>query len=151
MILISHRGNLTGPNKKQENSIDSIKRAIDNSFDVEIDVWFDNGFWLGHDNPQTKVNANFLQNPKLWCHAKNIEALYELSQINTRYFWHQNDDFALTSDNFIWTLPNKNLTTRSICLLFSKSDIDANIDKLYQCYGICSDNIEYLKEKINYE
>jgi hypothetical protein len=101
---------------------------------------------LGHDNPETKINVNFLENPKLWCHAKNIEALYELSKINTRYFWHQNDDYTLTSDNIIWTFPNKIITDRSICLLYDNIDYK-NIPK---CYGICSDYVLNIKNYFLY-
>ena len=40
MKVISHRGNLNGPNKQTENTIESIKTAINLGFDVEIDVWY---------------------------------------------------------------------------------------------------------------
>jgi len=39
MRIISHRGNLYGPNQKTENSIDSIYSAISLGFDIEIDIW----------------------------------------------------------------------------------------------------------------
>ena len=39
MIFISHRGNLSGPNPKLENSINYINEAL-KKFDVEIDLWF---------------------------------------------------------------------------------------------------------------
>jgi len=150
MKFISHRGNLIGPDKEKENTISYIKIALDYNFDVEIDIWFDNGFWLGHDNPETKINAYFLQNPKLWCHAKNIEALYELSKINTRYFWHQNDDYTLTSDNFIWTYPNKKITQNSICLFFNIDNLKDQHNALNNCAGVCSDYISLIKNRYEY-
>jgi hypothetical protein len=53
MILISHRGNISGPNPEQENHPDYIWAAIQAGYDVEVDVWFENGkFMLGHDEPQ---------------------------------------------------------------------------------------------------
>ena len=36
MIYISHRGNLTGPNKKWENNPEYIRKALDDGFNVEI-------------------------------------------------------------------------------------------------------------------
>ena len=39
MKIISHRGNLTGPDKKRENNIDCIIECIEKfSIDVEIDL-----------------------------------------------------------------------------------------------------------------
>ena len=56
MFFISHRGNLEGPIRSEENKIDYINNAINQNFDVEIDVWFkNNNFYLGHDEPQYKI------------------------------------------------------------------------------------------------
>jgi hypothetical protein len=52
MILISHRGNLNGPNPERENHPDYIWEALRAGFEVEIDVWWVEGkFKLGHDEP----------------------------------------------------------------------------------------------------
>lgn len=52
MIIISHRGNINGPNPRMENKPEYIKKALDENFMVEIDVWFYQGeLWLGHDEP----------------------------------------------------------------------------------------------------
>ena len=83
MIFISHRGNINGKIKKLENNPDYIRSAIKKGFDVEIDVWFKNGFYLGHDKPQFKVSKKFLENKKLWCHAKNQDALANLQKIKS--------------------------------------------------------------------
>ena len=40
MFFISHRGNLKGPNKDEENKIEYIDKALKKNFDVEIDLWF---------------------------------------------------------------------------------------------------------------
>ena len=97
MILISHRGNLNGKNEKFENHPNYIQDAKKKGFDVEIDVWFqNNNFYLGHDKPQYKIDQNFLEDEKFWCHAKSPEALYELSKINCHYFWHDTDDYTIT-------------------------------------------------------
>ena len=79
MILISHRGNLTGPNSKLENSPLQIQKVLDLGYSCEIDVWFIDGeYILGHDEPKYKVSEYNLTHPNLWCYAKNLEALQEM-------------------------------------------------------------------------
>ncbi len=60
MILISHRGNITGANPSRENSPDYIQEALEADYNVEIDVWYKDKKWnLGHDEPQYEVESNF--------------------------------------------------------------------------------------------
>ena len=146
MIFISHRGNIAGPNPKDENKIEYINNAIELGFNVEIDVWFyKNNFYLGHDNPEYKINKNFLLNKKLWCHAKNFDSLVNLKKIKAHFFWHQEDDFVLTSKGFIWTYPGKKLNNKSICVLPEKTK---KFDHSKDYAGICSDFIHKYKKKI---
>ena len=57
MILISHRGNLSGPSK-EENHPEHIIKAAAAGFDVEVDVWvINNDYFLGHDEPRYKTNV----------------------------------------------------------------------------------------------
>ena len=98
MYLISHRGNINSIEKNRENSPDYINEALKNGFDVEVDVRFENGkFFLGHDFNQFEIDKKFLLNSKIWCHAKTNEALIALDQIKAHYFWHQEDDYTITS------------------------------------------------------
>ena len=56
MYLISHRGNLDGPNVKDENKPNYILYALSKGYDVEIDVRiYKDKFFLGHDEPQYKI------------------------------------------------------------------------------------------------
>jgi glycerophosphoryl diester phosphodiesterase len=65
MILISHRGNLIGPNPLKENSLQYIQEALDKGFDVEIDIWLNDGvFYLGHDAIQYEVTLDWLNERK---------------------------------------------------------------------------------------
>lgn len=147
MIYISHRGNINGKNIEKENTIEYITKAIELGFDVEIDVWYDNGFWLGHDNPITKISNDFFKNDKLWCHAKNLEAIENLALLHVKYFWHENDKYTLTSNNLIWTYPGQKLCSTSICVL-PELDLNNTAKDIYSCYGICSDFIIKWKNKI---
>ena len=55
MKIISHRGNLNGPNSVSENSILAISRALGQGFDVEIDVWFKNGKYPYKDTRDNSI------------------------------------------------------------------------------------------------
>ena len=139
MILISHRGNINGKIPEYENNPLYIDRALGKGYDVEIDVWFrDDMFFLGHDFPTYRVEIDYLRNKKLWCHAKNIDALNMMLDNDIHCFWHQEDDVTLTSCGFIWTYPGKQLTSKSICVLLEKNN---EIPK--KAFGICSDYVVY--------
>ncbi len=115
MKLISHRGNILGKQPGLENMPEYVLDTLKKGYDVEIDVWYNNGFWLGHDEPTFPIGVSFLKNKKLWCHAKNLEALSMMRKENDiHYFWHQNDDYTITSQKYIWTYPNKLLYCGSI-------------------------------------
>lgn len=141
MKLIAHRGNLNGSNVEDENKPEYIKEALNKGYDVEIDLWFISNMWyLGHDKPQYKISIDFILKNKenFWCHAKNKEALYELlkySDINC--FWHQEDDYTITSKKFIWVYPGKELLHNSICVMPERASYSDK--ELNKCYGICSD------------
>jgi len=145
MILISHRGNINGKDESRENSIEYINEALNSGFNVEIDVWYKDGEWfLGHDRPENYIVLDFLKNDKLWCHAKNLDALDEMLNEDIHCFWHQEDDVTLTSKGYMWTYPGKKLTSKSICVLPEK-----NNEELKKCLGICSDYVvNYKKEDI---
>ena len=141
MYLISHRGNTNGPKKNLENSPEYIHQTLKSGYNVEIDVRYVDGFfYLGHDTADYKIEKSFLLTDRLWCHAKNVEALEELKKLNCNYFWHDNDDYTLTSNGFIWAYPGRKLTKNSICVLPEKADY-----KKISCAGICSDFIERYK------
>jgi hypothetical protein len=143
MILISHRGNISGPNPEQENHPEYIVEALKQGYDVEIDVWFkDNKFMLGHDEPQYEFPFELIDQayPKLWIHCKNIDALSKLNELDpngskVNYFWHENDLGVLTSKSYIWST---NLINNGILVmpeLFDRQPIETTM-------GICSDYIK---------
>jgi hypothetical protein len=138
MKLISHRGNILGKNPEFENSPSYINMALKLGYDVEVDVWYIDGKWyLGHDEPQYEnIDQSFLLNNRFWLHAKNGDAFHQLLQYkNINVFWHTDEDWVLTSKNYVWTYPNKQLYPNSVCVL-PEMGYKGNID---QCYGICTD------------
>lgn len=149
MILISHRGNINGINKKEENQPKKILHCINLGYDVEIDVWsVNNKLYLGHDQPEYNINLSFLKKDKLWCHAKNLEALEIMLNNKIHCFWHQMDDYTLTSKGIIWSYPGKFINTKSIAVL--PESVNIADEELKKCFGICSDNIENYK-KLNFK
>lgn len=148
MKIISHRGNLNGPNPFLENTPEQIDLCISKGYDVEIDVWCVNeDFYLGHDKPTYKIPITFLLNRKksLWVHCKNLECLSILSNFGLNYFWHQTDDFTVTSQEFIWTYPNKRVAyTNQVILDFSET-VPYGFYRSSGIYGVC---VDYVEEKI---
>ena len=140
MILISHRGNIDGRNPIYENSDKYCQTAIDKGFNVEIDVWYTDTWWTGHDRPGYRVDTDFLKKKEVWCHAKNIGALKRLLDLGAHCFFHQNDNVTLTSEGYLWTNPTHQLTEKSICVLPELQTID-----IEGCAGICSDYVERYK------
>lgn len=140
MKIISHRGNINGSNPETENKIESIINVLNLGFDCEIDVWnIDGKFYLGHDKPNEEISSTMLSsNYGLWCHAKNLSALEEMLRLGVHCFWHENDDFTLTSRGYIWTFPNKKTGKKSIIVDNSKYWID----KSHNCFAVCTDWIK---------
>jgi len=143
MKIISHRGFINGTDKNLENNPEQILNLVNKGIDVEIDIRIHNNkFYLGHDEPMYEVTRDFIENEKLWCHAKTFSALQFLSKINCHYFWHQNDDYTLTSRGFIWVYPGKPILENSICVTPENFDLDYS-----KCFGICTDHVKkYIKD-----
>ena len=145
MILISHRGNISGPNPERENHPEYILAALQAGYDVEIDVWFENGkFMLGHDEPQYEFPFELLDKnySRLWIHCKNMDALSVLNNLDSsgnkvNYFWHENDTVTLTSQSTIWAYPGKQPIKNSIAVM-----PELYGDNIIECLGICSDFIK---------
>lgn len=153
MKLISHRGNINGRLESHENEPTYIDIAIVKGYDVEVDVWYypdkPNIIFLGHDKGEYSVTMDWFREriTKLWIHCKNIDAVIYLQDHkevgqHLHYFWHQEDDITLTSFNFLWTYPNKELTHNSICVMpeLNEQEVPPFVA------GICSDYIKRYKK-----
>jgi len=147
MILISHRGNIDGPNKVRENSPYYIMEALTMGYDVEIDLWCRHGaLYLGHDTYQYQIDLDWLEEKAkhLWVHCKNIEALEMANWFAQRkdlhYFWHQEDTVTLTSKGYIWAYPGKQPIENSIAVM-----PELNKDNIGKCIGVCSDFVATYK------
>jgi hypothetical protein len=145
MVLISHRGNIDGKIIEKENHPDYINQAISEGYNVEIDLWMNDGvLYLGHDSIQYEINYEWLKDRKnkLWIHCKNIEALEWCDEkIEFHYFWHEEDTVTLTSQGTIWAYPGKQPIKNSIAVM-----PEIYGDNIIQCLGICSDYIQKYKK-----
>lgn len=147
MILISHRGNTNGIIISMENTINYILKAFEKGFDVEVDVWYNkrlDHLALGHDAPKEIIKKDFLEDERLWCHAKNVEALQLFIDMGTvkNYFWHQRDAYTLTSSGYIWSFPGEDFSKDTIVVLKNDTMI-VNYPSSFA--GICSNYIERFK------
>lgn len=149
MRLIAHRGLINGPDVYQQNKPSQIEHAIQQGFDVEVDIWYTDGlFYLGHDNPEYLINLEFLNRPQIWAHAKNPQALFKLKEYNIHCFWHQDDDYTLTSQGYIWVYPGKTLTGNCILVLPELQNTNWQSLDVSKCIGICSDYVQNIKKDL---
>lgn len=146
MIIISHRGNLKGPDKAAENTLSQIEIVLRNyPIDVEIDIRsIDSRLYLGHDKAGEQISYEFLAefSKRLWLHCKDLGAMTNLiAQADfiptLNFFWHDEDDYTLTSKGFIWTYPKKETGRWNVIVETSfKKEL---LDEEKQLLGICTD------------
>lgn len=142
MILISHRGNTVGKKPKLENSPMYITNALNDGFDVEIDVWYDKGWWLGHDRPEHRTDMDYLTNGRFWIHCKNISALTYIFNTRLNYFWHEEDCYTLTSHGYIWAYPGEMAVAGAQTIAVMPEINNTELDVFD---GVCSDIIGFYK------
>jgi hypothetical protein len=144
--IISHRGNIQGENPLLENSKEYVIASIHAGYDVEVDVWNMSGAWfLGHDRPQYEIDEKFLRKPELWCHAKNAIALRLMLERDIHCFWHQEDNYTITSRGYIWAYPGMPLVKNAVCVMPER----VNWSQFDKCAGICTDYPNKYRSLIN--
>ena len=148
MKIIAHRGNLSGSEPNKENTLERIQECISHGFDVEIDLrLIDKNFLLGHDEPEEKIELKEILKlaDRLWIHCKNIQVLEEFTYQNygkqLNFFWHNKDNYTLTSKGYIWSYPQSYLSLNCICVMpeWSMKLNNLNQIKNYNIAGICTD------------
>ena len=147
MKLIAHKGNVNGPDSLKENTPEQIEWCIENGYDVEIDVRYSpekDKFYLGHDDLQHEINWWWLagKQKNLWIHCKDLFTLHEFTARTSgyNYFWHQRDDYTLTSKGQIWASPAQDYNKDTVRVIEDPEEV-----KEYDCYAICSDYVGKLK------
>lgn len=136
-IIISHRGNLDGPDPATENTIEQIKKVLAMGFYCEVDirVRITDGMVLsGHDSGEYDI-ASLLFEKNIYWHCKNIAAAQLCLFAGLKFFIHDNDFACLTSDKYIWTDKVMLAYSQSIAVL---PELQPSED-LSKAYGICTD------------
>lgn len=137
MKIISHRGNLKGPDKSLENNPTAIQNALDQGFDAELDLWVldNNKLFLGHSVPRYKITPEFLSKPGLWIHCKNKQALEYVSNLVPRpnYFYHQVDTYTITSHGYTWSYVGAEVIKNAVCVMPSLEQ------DLTGVFAVCTD------------
>lgn len=140
MKLIAHRGNFNGKHEIMENNPEYLRMAVRAGYDIEVDVWVTgDGIFLGHDGPQYAVTEDdlLMWSSVGWFHAKNLPALELLLRLGLNCFFHDTDDFTLTSKGYIWTHSGKSLSSKSISVM------DQGLVPI-SCAGVCRDDFTFL-------
>jgi hypothetical protein len=133
MLIISHRGNVHGPNIL-ENHPDYIWETLIKGYDVEIDIWYKHGLYLGHDYPQYKIDFSFLNN-HMWLHCKNIEAFNFLSGFKRFNSFMHDSGITKSTHGFLMVAPGLEINNKSIVFM-PELVKDWDISK---AYGVCTD------------
>lgn len=144
MKIISHRGNLEGPNFELENTQEYVDIALENNFDVEIDLWkIKNKFFLGHDEPLNEVSLDWLENRKknLWIHTKNFHAFESLLEIkrNFIFFYYTKEPLVLVSNGKIWTHSPKKIVNPQNYIMPLLGEKDVLKSNFKNWFGVCTD------------
>jgi hypothetical protein len=143
MILISHRGNVEGPNSTFENHPTRINDALGRGYDCEVDIRIiDNKIYLGHDEPTHLISIGWLhkRRDRLWIHCKDLKTFSKFNTFyrNFNYFFHDSDLGVLTSLSYIWSVNN---VKNGILVMPESFNTKPNKYTL----GVCSDYIQSYK------
>ena len=135
-IIIAHLGNINGPSE-HANKLAYVEKALKAGWHVCVDVVFHCGaFILPYDGGFSTVQGAFLSKQRVWSRAHDPDTLDALCNVNAHVFL-DTTGLALTSAQFVWTLPVNPLTPRSIAV-FPESTESSWLENAEPA-GICSD------------
>jgi glycerophosphoryl diester phosphodiesterase len=144
MILIAHRGNYNSVQPDRENTLSYLHEAISHGYNVEVDIRLTNeGFMLGHDAPAYLITKSQITeiSEYAWFHAKNYEALVALTEEGHHVFAHDQDPWALTSRNVIWSHNHHYNPKGIVCM----PDVAVDSDIILAATGVCHDRLDWIE------
>ena len=116
-IIIAHLGNINGRKPERENQLPYLKAALKAGWHVCADVIFSNGaFLLPHIDGFHTAPPAFFSNQRVWSRCQDAETLDALCNIGAHALLATEAPLALTTSQFIWTLPPRELAQRSIAV-----------------------------------
>jgi hypothetical protein len=143
-IRIAHRGNTVGPRPEKENRLSYIDDAIASGFNAEIDLWaVGNKLFLGHDGADFEVTLDWLleRDSELWIHCKNPPAIAIMADTNANWFFHNSDDYTLTSRGYLWSFPGREVIGSKCVMLDFSSNLSKDDFSNHPPFAICGDYI----------
>lgn len=148
MLLISHRGNISGRNPERENRFDYIDEAINKGYLVEVDLWVDHlGFsYLQHEMPKSKDDpicplALLERKESLLVHAKNFDASQLCEEADLHWFSHWREPHAISSKE--WKILHSDWPIEKNTIHMLPEIKGYSKESLKDCAGICSDIISF--------
>jgi hypothetical protein len=140
MRIYAHRGNLDGVSP-EENSPALIRRALEEGFGVEVDLWeIDGAHFLGHDAPTYPVDLTQFDLPGIVFHLKtpHVPALRHADA-----FAIDNDRYSLTLRGALWTNYGQPAGPAAIVcapeLVANSEPLEAFVGRSARARGICTD------------
>lgn len=144
MILIAHRGNYNSVQSDRENTISYLHQAISHGYDIEVDIRLTSeGFMLGHDAPVYPITKSQIKEMSgyAWFHAKNYGALVALADEGHHVFAHDQDPWALTSRNIIWSHNHHYNPKGIVCM----PDVAVDQKIIAAAIGVCHDRLDWVE------
>lgn len=156
MYLISHRGNLNGPDSGTENLPEQVDKCLSLGIECEIDLRYEKSqLYLGHDTSQYQINLDWLNDRSrlLWIHCKDTDSLFYLTKtrVSLNFFWHDKDKYTLTSKGYVWSFPGAPVSANSIAVLPENWWNPSVGIPLKSALGICTDFPLKFRKDMNLE
>jgi hypothetical protein len=157
MLFISYQGIFDGQNYQDANTPTQISKAFNAGFSCMVDVWrVDGVLYLGTDEPITQVTEKYLQGPRFWINARNIEMqewiITQPTKLYPNYFWFptpQENTPTETSSGKLITPGTIAINNTSIVFLPEVNDQSLFSTVQLKCYGICSNMVRLIKRMRN--
>jgi hypothetical protein len=142
MRLYSHRGNLSGKSRFENEPL-FLEDAIAAGFFVEVDLWkMDGKYFLGHDGPEHPVELGRFDREEVIFHLKNAH-VPPLTKADA--FAIDNDRYVLTLRGRLWTNYGQPANDLSIMCAPDLVGVERPLDDFLReigpdAYGICTDH-----------
>ena len=112
-----------------------ITSAVNTKFGVYTSEQRSNSYQYPQSGGQPAIHSESAQ-------SLNLAAFRYLLDTSTNYFWHQTDDYTLTSRGYIWTYPGRELTQRSVMVMPEHVDPTLANCRNIGCFAICTDYVK---------
>jgi glycerophosphoryl diester phosphodiesterase len=148
-VFIAHRGNVDGKDPSNENKLEYIRHALNLGHFVEIDINYRDGkLYLGHDDIQEECPRWIINDPGVYTHAKDVDALkMVLSTIpDANVFWHESDTVTFTKFGHLWCHPGHYVDSKRAIWLDLPELSDTPLPPLGEIYGVCGDDIKRIQK-----